>query len=212
MFNFFKVRRARTVIEQVGVGLEEGLSAMPPAERSAILAIANSMLLAAAAQHGKDVINNPFGLSTSVSVALVFELASTQTAIIDGFIEPMRDRGMGDVIFAQAMRQVRAVELVLATIGVSLVPEMKQKAVHGWKILWNARPHAADGVALLQQYASHSRSRPLADVPNMTMDGNRVRSLASSVPPFLRSKKPASVAKPARPTTKTAPQRREAAR
>jgi len=201
MFTFFRARRARSIVEQVGLGLAESMSALSPAERSATLAIANAMLVAGSRKWGRAVLDSPKSLSEKEAMEIIFELAAMQSQVVNGYLAPMRHRGMGDITFAQGMRQTRAAELVIASVGMALVPDAEHRARPAWKVLWNARSEAEHGVSLLLQYASHSKSSPFPRIPGVKMDKAKAMQYATSVPPFLRPRtangKQASVARTA---------------
>lgn len=188
MFKFLRVRRARTVVEQVSSGIAENIALLPPVDRAATLAIANAMLLAAAEPWGKDIVLNPYGLHRDVAVELVFELAQRQTHILNDVLVPLQKRNMDDVLYAQSMRQLRAVEVLISTVGVSIVPEAKDSAIAGWKMMWKARGNAEDAASVLVQFHKHAGSRPLPQIPGRKVGRQELIDLARTVPPFLRKK------------------------
>lgn len=192
MFLFIRIRRARTIVEQIGVNLDQGLIAMSPAERSATLAIANAMLLAASKKWGKGILTAPQNTMRKVAVDIIFDLAAVHSTIINSDISEFNHRGVQDISFSQALRQVKATEIVLATIGCAIVPETKNRVIPAWKTLYNARTHAKDALKLLIQYGKFAKTSPLPSVPGMKIDSQKVLQLATSAPPFLRPKKPAT--------------------
>lgn len=191
MLNFIKVRRARSIVEQVGVDIVDSLSALSPADRAATMAIANAMLLAASKRWGKAVLDAPETIETKSAMTMVFELAAMHQNVVSGYLEPMRHRGMQDVTFAQGVREARAAEIVVATVGMALIPESRQRVVQAWKVLWNARTEAEDGIALLLQFASHSKTSPFPAI-GIRMDKPKAMQFATSIPPFLRPKTPSA--------------------
>lgn len=205
MFSFIRVRRARTIVEQATVSLEAGLTALAPAERSATAAIANAMLLSASHRWGKSILEAPQTLPAKTAADIVFELAAVHSDIVAGHLQPLSHRGVEDVSMAQAMRQARACELVLATIGAGLAPDGRTVVRNAWKLLHASRGSANDGVVLLMQYANHAKSSPFPSIPGFKIDRGKAVQLATSIPPFLRAKKPVK-------TQAKAPLRRETTR
>jgi hypothetical protein len=199
MFRFLRVRRARTVVEQIVPTLLEGLKALPEVERACTMAIANAMLLAAAKERGSQILSDPYSLEAGLASDIVMEMAGIHGGILHEILVPLHKRNMGDVMYAQSMRQIRAMEVVMVTIGGSLAPEVRFYAREGWKILWSGRNHGEDAASTLIQFAKHARSRPLPSIPGKQITRADIVRLAASVPPFLRKKKRAA---PARKITK----------
>lgn len=195
MLNFLRVRRARTIVEQIGPGLAGNLQLLPEVDRSGTMAIANAMLLASAAEWGDGVVTDPYGLSRDTAMTIIFELAEQQSRILHEVLIPLEKRSMDDVIYAQAMRQIRALETVAITVGVAVEPTIKPHAVSAWKVMWLSRAYAEDAARVLVQYSKHSKSRPIPVIPGKKIGGTELVGLAQTLPPFLRKKKSAAAPK-----------------
>lgn len=191
MLNFFRVRRARTIVEQIAPGLADNLKLLPEIDRAGTMAIANAMLMASAERWGNGVVTNPYALPRDTAMEIVFSLADQQSRILHEVLVPLESRSMDDVIYAQAMRQIRALEVVAVTVGVAIEPQVKQYAVAAWKVMWLARALGEDAAKVLVQYSKHSKSRPLPEIPGKKIGFTELVELARALPPFLRKKKPA---------------------
>ena len=191
MLNFLRVRRARTIVEQIAPGLADNLKLLPEIDRAGTMAIANAMLMASAERWEDGVVTNPYALPRNVAMEIVFSLAEQQSRILHEVLIPLESRSMDDVLYAQAMRQIRALEVVAVTVGVAIEPQVKQYAVAAWKVMWMARNLGEDAARVLVQYSKHSKSRPLPEIPGKKIGFAELVELTRALPPFLRKKKPA---------------------
>lgn len=191
MFKAMKARRARSVVEQVSAGIEAGIAALPAAERSAAMAICNAILKASGDHYGRKYEADPQSMPRDMAVEVVRDLAATHSSVLKEVLLPMHKRNMDDVIFAQAMRQVRALEVAILTFGTAFVPEVRVVCRQSWKSLWQARGNAKIAADLLIQFHKHAGSRPLPRFGSGKVSRNELVELARTVPEFLRAK-PAS--------------------
>lgn len=191
MFKALRARRARSIVEQVSAGMEAGIDSLPAVERAGAMAICNAILKASADHYGREVETSPQSLHRDRAVEIVSELAATHASVLQGVLLPLRKRNMDDVIFAHAMRQVRALEVMIVTYGSAFVPEVRQVCRDSWKSLWLAREHAETAADLLIQFHRHAGSRPLPKYGSGKVSRSELIELARTVPIFLKSK-PAS--------------------
>lgn len=191
MFGFLRVRRARTIIEQIGPGLADNLAKLPLVDRAATLAIVNAMLLAGGQQWGPKVAQAPHRLTKDTATEVIFELAERQSQVLNDVLIPLQKRNMSDVVYAQAMRQLRALELMIVTMGAAIDPLASRRAVAGWKVLLKARASASEAALVLIQYSQHAKARPLPAIQGKTLTRANLVELAQIAPPFLIKKTPA---------------------
>lgn len=199
MFGFFKERRARAVVQSTLPSLPEGIQLLGRVDRAATLAIANAMLEAGADTWGPQVLRNPNLLPKPACIEAVLVLANHHGQLRTQALEPMQRRNMEDVAYAQAMRELRATELLIGTLGASLVDGRKPAVNEAWKLLWESRDQALDGAKALVDFAKHAKALPVPKAkarPGKTMGADLVR-LASTLPPFLRRKPAKAAADPA---------------
>lgn len=210
LFGFLKERRARSVVEGVLPALPEGVQLLGRADRAATLAIANAMLEVAAASWGPDALRDPAALPKRTAAEAVLVLAGHHVRLRTEQLEPMQRRNMDDIAYSQAMRQLRATELLIGTLGGCLLDSKPAGVRASWKMLWEAREHAVEGGRTLAAFMRHARARPVPackSAPGKLTAADLVR-LCSTLPPFLRPRKAAEPGKPAaKPGAKQAPQR-----
>jgi hypothetical protein len=160
------------------------------------------MLDVAADQWGQAVLRAPSKLPPDVAAAAVLSLASHHANLVREGLEQMPERGMEDVGFAQAMRETRATEVLIATLGTCLNEGPKGDTAAAWGLLWKARQSAPQAAEALRQYGRHAKADPVPRSRKRLQGASLadLAKLASSVPPFLAARKPAAakpVAKPA---------------
>jgi hypothetical protein len=184
-------RRARYAIDVAQPALARTVAGMEMAERAAVMIIAHAMLRDATQDYGPAVVANPSKLRKEAVVEFLTRLGGAHrklTASLDAVSEHVA----GDLVYAGVLRQMRATEVVIVTVGIAfdrtLVPLVKQV----WRGLWQARTHAVDGVRLIRSFerAMHERALP-ASQPK---DPEKMARLATRLPEMFR---PAS--RPGRP-------------
>ena len=156
MLSFFRRRRARTIVEHVRSSLMAGLAALSGPDRAAVMAIANALIDVAAERWGAAVANRPMTLDPDLASEIVVALSESHERVFEERLQPISNRGMEDVAFAQSMRQLRAYEVVIATLGASgsVVGE-------AWKLLWLARDNAAQGAEELRRFSKFADADPV---------------------------------------------------
>lgn len=196
MFGYFKRNRAKVVVQSVMPGLREGIQSLAPVDRAATLAIVNAMMEAAADQWGQGVLTAPTKIPRDTAAQAVVSLAAHHAKLVRDGLGRMQDRGMGDVAYAQAMRETRATEMLIATIGSCLHEGSKEEVAAAWGLLWKARGSTAEAAETLRDYARHAKVDPVPRSRRRLHAAGRadLERLASSVPPFLRPRKPAATA------------------
>ena len=193
-FGFFKERRARAVVQNTMPSLPEGIQLLAPVERAATLAIANAMLEAGADAWGPGVLKSPSALAKGVAVEAVLVLAAHHGRLRES-LESMQRRNMDDVAYSQAMRELRATEVLIGTLGAVLVEGRKPPVNEAWKLLWSARDQSLAGAKALAEFYHHTKASP---VPRSKVRPGKLKAadlvlLASTLPPFLQ-KRPAKPA------------------
>lgn len=190
MFGFLHERRARTIAAQVAPALTAGLRRMSPVERAGTLAIANAMLEVCADTWGDRARSAPLTLPRDTVVAIIRQLGDGHARVVhEGVIPAQPDASGGSQ--AQAIRQMRAFEILIATFAMRLSPDYKAHAVGAWKLLASARTEAREAARALALFAKatgaepvpRSRRRPAAP------RAEDYQALASTLPPFLTRSK-----------------------
>ncbi len=161
LFGFLKERRARSVVEGVLPSLPEGVQLLGRADRAATLGIANAMLEVAGSTWGGEALRDPASMPRRAAAEAVLVLAGHHVRLRTEQLEPMQRRNMDDVAYAQAMRQLRATELLIGTLGGCLLDARPAGVRASWKMLWDAREHAVDGGKALAAFMRHARARPV---------------------------------------------------
>jgi len=165
------------------------ISAVPAGERAAALAVANAMLLAGAEKWGRNLSHSPMKLSPAAASEAVTSLAahhrSIENAISEAGIRPADDP------YPAACRwELIATKLVMVTAGARMGRSYAEAAGAAWRKISSARRAAEDGVRLLQEYAQAYSVSPVPLFGNRKPDRQLLLSLASSLPPMFRSKRP----------------------
>lgn len=192
IFDYFRARRARSVVLNTLPSLPESVRLLSPVDRAATLAIANAMILVAADTWGTAAKSNPSSLKRKATAEMVMVLAAHHITLVRERLEPMQKRNMQDIAYSQAMREIRATELLICTMGASLVEGRKPGVAESWKLLIEARAHAVEGAKALAAFARHAKVPPLPQSKTIgkKLSGEILVKLASSPPPFLARKKP----------------------
>lgn len=179
---FLIERRAKRAVASAMAALDDAFAGQPASERAAIMAVANGVLASIAAQHGDLVLTRPASLKRSVVSTILSELATSLSKLATA-LEGLSDRDHGDPVLDGVHRQMRAVELVVATLGMSLEPKAKPVVLEAWRVLYRARQHAGDGVAALTAFREETGTSPVPEgVPSGRID---LLAMATTPPPFL---------------------------
>lgn len=195
MFSFFRfgVRRARTIVQHVMSGLERGVQDLSPVDRAAVLSIVNGLIDLTADKWGEQVASDPGSIKPEVLADIVIKLAETHSRTLVERLEPVQERGMGDVSYAQAMRQVRAFEVTIATLGRYLIDGSLDPLTRSWKLLAASRSNANEAAISMMRFAALSHSDPVPTSRRLrgpVKEADVVR-LATSLPLFLTKRRPA---------------------
>ena len=200
MFSFFKERRARTIVQQVKTDLVRGIQDLSPVDRAAVLSLVNTLIDLSADKWGPAVAVKPVTLRRDIAADIVTKLADSHSRVLTERLEPVQRRGMKDVTYAQAMRQIRAYEVTIATLGIVLLDGPKDAVAQVWKLLWASRDHAAEAAASMMRFGAQAGIDPLPLSRRLRgpIKAADIERLASSLPAFLsRSKKSVRAEKPA---------------
>lgn len=194
--SFLKERRARAIVQNVLPSLDQGVQNFSPIDRSACLAIVNAFIEVSADTWGKPVMMGPSSMAKPKVVDMVLHLAEVHGRLVTNCLDPMKKRNMQDIAYAQAMRELRAVELVIGTYGSVLVPGPKPSVSGTWKLLWGARGVAEGAAASLIAFSKHAKAAPFPrSRKRARMSIGDVVAMCSSLPPFLgRRRAPAKAA------------------
>lgn len=185
VLGFLKERRARRAVAEAVASLGDAFAGQPASERAAIMAVANGILASVAAQHGDLVLTRPASLKRA-NVSTILSELSTSLSKLSVALDALSDRDHGDPVLDGVHRQRRAVELVVATLGMSLDPKAKPVVLEAWRAVYRARQHAGDAVAALNAFREETGTSPVPEgVPSQRGD---LLALASTAPPFLTPK------------------------
>ncbi len=185
VLGFLNERRARRAVAEAVASLGDAFAGQPASERAAIMAVANGILASVAAQHGDLVLTRPASLKRATVSTILSEL-STSLSKLSVALDALSDRDHGDPVLDGVHRQRRAVELVVATLGMSLDPKAKPVVLEAWRAVYRARQHAGDAVAALNAFREETGTSPVPEgVPSQRGD---LLALASTAPPFLTPK------------------------
>lgn len=205
MFSFFRQRRARTIVQQVKTDLVRGVQDLSPVDRAAVLALVNSLIDLSADKWGQAVALKPASLKPDVAADIVGKLADSHSRVLIERLEPVQRRGMKDVTYAQAMRQIRAYEVAIATLGIVLLDGPKDAVAQAWKLLWASRNHAAEAAASMMRFGAQAGIDPLPLSRRLRgpVKEADVERLASTLPVFLTRNKNAPSTKSGAKVVKT---------
>ena len=174
------------IVQNVLPSLDQGVQNFSPIDRAACLAIVNGFIEVAADTWGKPVMQGPSSMARPKVVDMVLHLAEVHGKLVAECLDPMRKRNMQDIAFAQAMRELRAVELVIGTYGSVLVPGSKPSVSGTWKLLWGARDAAESAAAALIAFSNHAKAKPFPIARRRArMSIADVVAMCSTLPPFL---------------------------
>lgn len=183
--NFFTRRRARRATFAARAALAGAFAGQPPAERAAIMAVANAILASVAARHGDAVLLRPAALRKDEAAAIIAELSVSITKLSLS-LDRLSDRDFGDPVLDGVHRQMRATELVVGTLGTALDPSGKRIVAEAWSALYGARRHAKAAVAALLAFQEETGISPVPEgVPSRPAD---LLAMATTAPPFLRAR------------------------
>lgn len=190
---YFNERRAKAVVLNVLPSLDQGVQHFSPIDRAACLAIVNALIEVAADTWGKGILQGPSATAKAKVVDMILHLADRHSRIMDESIDPMRKRNMQDIAYAQAMRELRAIELVIGTYGAVLVPGPKPSVSGTWRMLWAARGAAEGGAQTLVAFSKYTRTQPFPrSRRRQKMSVADVVAMCSTLPPFLGRKRQAA--------------------
>ena len=188
-------RRARGAVDAAALVVRT-ISALPAAERSAVMIVAHAMLRDAAIDYGKEVLSNPTKLP-KVELAEILARLGASHRKLSASLAAVADHVSGDVVYKGTLRQIRATEVVIVTIGMGWDKALLVPARQVWKCMWTARTHAVEAVRLVLAFQSAMHERAL---PESQAGGpEKMVVLATTVPAMFRTKaagKPAGGAKP----------------
>jgi FAD/FMN-containing dehydrogenase len=184
--NFRKIlneRRARDAIDVAQPALARTVAGMEMAERAAVMIIAHAMLRDATQDYGMAVIANPSKLRKEKVAEFLTRLGRAHrrlTASLDAVSEHVA----GDLVYAGVLRQIRATEVVIVTVGMAFDRTLVAVVKQTWRGLWQARTHAVDGVRRIQSFerAMHERALP-ASQPK---DPEKMARLATRLPEMFK--------------------------
>ena len=209
-------RRARDAIEAAALVVRT-VSALPPAERSAVMIVAHAMLRDAAVDYGKEILGNPTRVPKTELAEILGRLGAAHRKL-SGSLAAVADHVSGDVVYKGTLRQMRATEVVIVTVGMAWDKALLVPARQVWKSLWAARTHAVEAVRLVMafQTAMHERALPAGQAGGP----EQMAQLATTLPAMFRpktaagaaaktpvSKAPASKIEPKAASGKPAPKR-----
>jgi hypothetical protein len=182
---FFIERRARRAAAAATAAIGDAFAGQSAHERAAIMAISNAILASVASQHGDLVLTRPAALKRSTVSTILAEL-STSLSKLSAVLDALSDREHGDPVLDGVHRQMRATELVVATLGISLDPKAKSPVLEAWRTLYKARRHAGEAVAALTAFREETGTSPVPEgVPSGRGD---LLAMATTPPPFLVAK------------------------
>ncbi len=93
---------------------------------------------------------------------IVVALSESHERVFEERLQPIAGRGMEDIAFAQSMRQLRAYELVIATLGAAAADKSSGAVVgEAWKLLWLARGNAEQGAEELRRFSKFANADPV---------------------------------------------------
>jgi hypothetical protein len=182
---FLNERRARRAVAAASAAIADAFAGQPAHERAAIMAISNAILAAVASEHGDLVLTRPAALKRATASTILGEL-STSLSKLSAVLDALSDRDHGDPVLDGVHRQMRATELVVATLGISLDPTARSPVLEAWRALYRARRHAGEAVAALTAFREETGTSPVPEgVPSTRGD---LLALATTPPPFLLPK------------------------
>lgn len=181
-------RRARGAVDAASLVVRT-ISALPPAERSAVMIVAHAMLRDAAKDYGKEVLSNPTKLPKTDLAEILARLGVSHRKL-SASLAAVADHVSGDVVYKGTLRQIRATEVVIVTVGIGWDKALLVPARQVWKSMWTARTHAVEAVRLVMafQTAMHERALPASQAGGP----EQMVLLATTVPAMFRTKAPAS--------------------
>lgn len=200
-------RRARAAIDAASLVVRT-ITAAPAAERSAVMIVAHAMLRDAAGDYGKDILGNPMRLPKTDLAEILARLGATHRKL-SASLAAVADHVAGDVVYKGTLRQIRATEVVIVTVGMAWDRALLVPARQVWKAMWAARTHAVEGVRLVVAFQSAIHERALPE--SQSGGPEHMARLATTLPAMFRPKagqsqagstarapaKPQSAAKPA---------------
>ncbi|MGY3582443.1 hypothetical protein ACVIGB_000633 [Bradyrhizobium sp. USDA 4341] len=187
-------RRARAAVDAATLVVRT-MSSLPAAERSAVMIVAHAMLRDAAVDYGKDIVANPTKLPKTDLAEILARLGATHRKL-SASLAAVADHVAGDVVYKGTLRQIRATEVVIVTVGMAWDKALLVPARQAWKAMWAARTHAVDGVRLIMafQAAMHERALPESQAGGP----EHMARLATTLPAMFRPKTPQPQAAAAR--------------
>ena len=193
--NFRKMlneRRAQTAVDTAQPTLARTVAGMDLAERAALMIVAHAILRDATQDYGMAVVANPSKLPREKVVELLSRLGAAHRRLTVS-LDAVSEHVSGDIVYAGVLRQVRATEVAIVTVGVgfdrTLIPVVKQT----WRWLWQARTHAVDGVRLIRAFERAISDRALP--ASQPKDPEKMARLATRLPEMFRPSKPAQAGK-----------------
>ncbi len=193
MLGMFREKRARLAMAQVAAGIAEGVQVLSPVDRAATMAIANALLAVAAERWGREVVESPKTLSAGAAASIVVMLSEAHAKCLEA-LKAQRDRGMGDLTYSQAMRQLRATEAAMGAVGRRFLDPGGVRAVtDAWKALWTSRSKAPEAAEVLLRFTqmNGADALPRTASRNGPFEREEVVRLASTLPPMFQRKGPA---------------------
>jgi hypothetical protein len=134
----------------------------------------------------------PAALASERAATIVGVLAADHAKILDEHVVPLRERGVDDASYAQAKRQMRAIECVVGLIGRRWLGKAGAKEVmDAWRLLWQARVHVVEAADMLVRYAEIAKVDAIpgpkgADGRRQRVTREAIVELITTLPPCLR--------------------------
>jgi hypothetical protein len=99
-------------------------------------------------------------------------------------VDTVADLRADDPVFTGTMRQIRATDVMLATMGGSVHPGASRTAIECWRLLWEGRRHVAAAVRLLRAFEAATGTRALPS--SQPRESEAIAALGTTLPAPLR--------------------------
>lgn len=183
--SLFDERRAREAVEECLPTLVRSLEALDGPERAATMIVAHAIWRDAADEYGQGFIERPSRIPKRDVVSFLARLARAKRRLVLS-VESVVDLKASDPMYLGTMRQLRATEVMLTTLGSAVVPAAPKTAVRCWQVLWEGRRHAVSAVRLLRSFEIATKTAALPSSQSGRPDD--MAQLATRLPPALRRK------------------------
>jgi hypothetical protein len=156
-------------------------------ERAAVMIVAHAMLRDASIEYGAALISRPTAIARPVLLEFVARLGTAHRKL-GASAEVVSGRSSDDMILQGVLRQLRATEIVIITVGVVLNRSLAGAVREVWKTLWAARGNAVDAVRLLKEFERVMNERALP--ASQPRDPERMARLATTLPAMFKASAP----------------------